>query len=152
MRLLAVTLGFLLQAWIVSCGVRGKTVHRRIWGAVTRMFVFHYLSLNYYLLVSMTPIYFADKTQLRFRSDDRNRSQCRKRLPNANGSCHRYIEYTLIYTEYVLFLADIEAVRNGQWPETRQLKVSTREARELPFTSSKKEILFYKEKMILSKY
>jgi len=39
----------------------------------------------------MTPIYFADETQLRFRSDDRDRSQCRERLPNANGSRHRYI-------------------------------------------------------------
>lgn len=36
MRLLAVTLGFLLQAWIVSCGVRDKTGRwqswSRIWG------------------------------------------------------------------------------------------------------------------------
>lgn len=47
---------------------------------------------NYYLLVSMTLIYFADEeTQLRFRADDRDRSECRKRLPNANGSRHRYI-------------------------------------------------------------
>lgn len=39
----------------------------------------------------------------------------------------------------VLLSADIEAVRNGQWPETRQLKVST-PMRELPITSRCKRI------------
>ncbi|EGI61877.1 Pheromone-binding protein-related protein 1 [Acromyrmex echinatior] len=67
MRLLAVALGFLLQAWIVSCGTRPSFVSDQ-------------------MIATAASVVNACQTQ------------------------------TGVAT------ADIEAVRNGQWPETRQLK------------------------------
>ncbi|XP_011332459.1 general odorant-binding protein 69a isoform X2 [Ooceraea biroi] len=67
MRLLAVAVGFLLQAWIVSCGTRPSFVSDQ-------------------MIATAASVVNACQTQ------------------------------TGVAT------ADIEAVRNGQWPETRQLK------------------------------
>ncbi|XP_012218066.1 general odorant-binding protein 72 isoform X1 [Linepithema humile] len=67
MRLLAITVGFLLQAWIVSCGTRPSFVSDQ-------------------MIATAASVVNACQTQ------------------------------TGVAT------ADIEAVRNGQWPETRQLK------------------------------
>ncbi|KAL0132284.1 hypothetical protein PUN28_000221 [Cardiocondyla obscurior] len=67
MKLLALTLGFLLQAWIVSCGTRPSFVSDQ-------------------MIATAASVVNACQTQ------------------------------TAVST------ADIEAVRNGQWPETRQLK------------------------------